>query len=103
MRLAGGLCALTAACVILAPSSAHAQSIAAEPIAPVEAPFPESAPPSETQIVLQLVVSASGAVESAVVTARVPADAPDAFATAALDAVKRATFTPSTRDGRAVR
>src|SRR5258706_14631762 len=103
MKGARGLCAAAASCAFLASTTARAQSIAAEPTAPIEAPFPETAPPNETQIVLQLVVSAGGTVESAVVTARVPADAPDAFATAAIDAVKRATFTPSTRDGRAVR
>ena len=57
----------------------------------------------ETQVVLQVVVDAAGRVESAVVTSHAPAGAPPAFDDAAVDAVKRAAFVPSTRDGRALR
>ncbi len=82
---------------------AAAQLVEAEPLVPVVAPAPPGEAPREAQITLQLVVDASGAVESAVETGRAPRDAPDAFAQAALDAVMAAKFTPSTRDGRPVR
>lgn len=82
---------------------ARAQVIAAEPTAPIEAPFPDGAPAVETQVVLQLVVDASGHVESAVAVSRAPADAPDSFVDAASRAAKGAVFTPSSRDGRPVR
>ncbi len=45
----------------------------------------------------------TGGVESAVEISRVPRDAPDAFARAAIDAVKAAKFAPSSRDGRPIR
>jgi TonB family protein len=82
---------------------AQAQVVAAEPAAPIEASVPAGAPAVETQVVLQLVVDASGHVESAVVTSRVPADTPPSFDDAALLAVKNAKFRPSTRDGHAIR
>jgi iron complex outermembrane receptor protein len=82
---------------------ARAQVIAAEPEAPIDASLPEGAPAVEVQVALQLVVDPSGHVESAVVTSRVPADAPASFDAAALEAVKKAAFRPTTRDGRAIR
>lgn len=87
----------------LAPSIVRAQVVAAEPEAPLTAPFPEGAPAIETQVVLQLVIDSSGRLESAVVTSRAPASAPASFDTLALEAAKRATFHASTRDGRAIR
>ena len=72
-------------------------------VSPIVAPFPAGAPPIETQVALQLVVDATGSVESAVEISRVPRDAPDAFARAAIDAVKAAKFAPSSRDGRPIR
>jgi outer membrane receptor protein involved in Fe transport len=57
----------------------------------------------ETQVVLQLVVDASGHIESAVAVSRAPADAPESFVDAAVTAAKNATFAASSRDGRAVR
>jgi len=95
--------ALFGLALVLASPIARAQVVAAEPEAPLEAPFPEGAPPIETQVVLQLVVDASGHVESAVVTGRAPADAPVSFDAAALALVNAAAFRPSTRDGRPVR
>lgn len=89
--------------IALVSSRAQAQSIAAEPAQPIEAPFPQGAPPIEVQIVLQLIIDEKGNVESAVETSRAPVTAPDSFATAALGAVRAAKFTPSTRDGRPVR
>ncbi len=75
----------------------------AEPASPIVAPFPASAPHVEVQVTLQLVIDASGAVESAVELARAPKDVPDAFVEAAIEAAKAAKFVPSTRDGRAIR
>jgi iron complex outermembrane receptor protein len=77
--------------------------VQAEPLSPIVAPFPADVPQSETQVVLQLVIDATGAVESAVETGRAPKDAPDAFATAAIAAAKASKFTPSSRDGHAIR
>jgi hypothetical protein len=90
------------ACLLVA-TPAAADLIAAEPRAPVVAAFPAGVPPVETQVTLQLVVDASGAVESAVELSRAPRSAPDDFVRAATLAVKRATFVPSTRDGRPIR
>jgi TonB family protein len=95
--------ALVALALASAAPAARAQVVAAEPAAPVEAPFPEGAPPLEVQVVLQLVVDAGGAVESAIATSRTPADAPEAFDAAAVAAVKATRFAPSTRDGRPIR
>ena len=74
---------------------AAAQLVQAEPLAPIVAPFPASAPPVETQVALQLVIDAAGGVESALEISRLPREAPDAFVRAAIDAVKAARFTPS--------
>jgi len=93
--------ALTA--VLLLARTAAAQLVQAEPLAPVVAPFPADVPPTETQVAVQAVVDATGNVESAVEISREPRDAPDAFATAAIDAVKAAKFAPSARDGRPIR
>jgi iron complex outermembrane receptor protein len=86
-------------------SAARAQVVAAEPEAPVDVAYPVGAgvPAVEAQVTLQLVVDATGHVESAVVVSRVPVDAPAALDQAAVDAVKKAPFRPSTRDGRALR
>ena len=54
---------------------ASAQVVAAEPVAAISPPFPGDVPAVEAQVVLQLVVDASGHVESAVVASRLPADA----------------------------
>ncbi|HEX3345762.1 MAG TPA: Plug domain-containing protein, partial [Polyangiaceae bacterium] len=89
--------------VTLGAASARAQVVAAEPTATIAAPFPPGAPPMEVQVATQVVVAANGVVESAVVTGRAPASAPASFDDAALAAVRAASFTPSTRDGRAIR
>jgi iron complex outermembrane receptor protein len=83
--------------------AARAQVVAAEPEVPIDVPVPTGVQAVEAQVTLQLVVDAAGRVESAVVASRIPIDAPAAFDQAALDAVKKAAFRPSTRDGRAVR
>jgi iron complex outermembrane recepter protein len=80
-----------------------AQVVQAEPLAPIVAPPPAGVAPLEVQVALQVVVDATGGVESAIEISRAPRDAPDAFARAAVDAVKAAKFTPSSRDGRPVR
>jgi iron complex outermembrane receptor protein len=98
-----GRAILVACGVMLLGPRAFAQVVPAEPVAPIEAAAPEGTPPIEAQVVLQLVVDASGHVESAVATSRAPADAPDAFVEAAVAAVKEARFQPSTRDGRPLR
>ena len=72
-------------------------------MSPIVAQQPPGAPPIETQVTLQIVIDAAGNVESAVEIARVPRDAPDAFARAAIEAVKAGHFAPSSRDGRAIR
>ncbi|MBV9945396.1 MAG: TonB-dependent receptor, partial [Myxococcales bacterium] len=83
--------------------SAAAQVVPAEPLSPVVAPFPAGVAAIETQVVLQVVVDATGAVESVAYVSRAPPDAPEAFVQAAIDAVKAVRFAPSSRDGRAIR
>jgi iron complex outermembrane recepter protein len=83
--------------------TAAGQVVQAEPATEIVADFPTGAPPVETQVALQVVVDASGGVESTVEVSRAPRDAPDAFVTAAVQAVKAARFTPSSRDGRPIR
>ncbi len=88
---------------LLVPRAAIADLVQAEPLSPIVAPFPADAPPLETQVVLQVVIDATGAVESTVEISRAPREAPDTFARAAIDAVNAAQFAPSSRDGRSVR
>jgi hypothetical protein len=83
--------------------TAFAQVVAAEPIAPITAPYPDAGDGREVQIVLQLIVDTTGRVESVVETSRAPSDAAEAFSTTALEAAKRATFKPSSRDGKPIR
>jgi iron complex outermembrane recepter protein len=82
---------------------AAAQVTQAAPLTPVEAVVPAGEVPRETQVTLQVVVDASGGVESAVEVSRLPVDTPASFAQAAIDAVKAARFTPSSRDGASIR
>jgi hypothetical protein len=89
--------------VLLAVRTAAAQLVQAEPASPIVAPFPADAPPIETQVSLQVLVDSAGKVESIVEISRLPRDAADAFVLAAVNAVKSARFTPSTRDGRPIR
>src|SRR5882672_10793087 len=83
--------------------TALAQVVAAEPLAPIAAPYPDAGDGREVQIVLQLIIDALGHVESVVETSRAPSDAAETFSSAAMDAAKRATFKPSTRDGKPIR
>ncbi len=99
-RLAAALSGLA---LQTASAAVNAQVVAAEPEAPIDAPFPEGVPAIEAQVVLQLVVDAAGHVESAVVAGRLPADASIAFDAAAVEAVKGAVFRPTMRDGRSIR
>ena len=85
------------------PGVASAQLAQAEPRAPIVARLPAGAPAVETQVTLQLVVSETGAVESAVEVSRLPRDTPDAVVSAAVAAVRAASFVPTTRDGRPIR
>ncbi len=94
---------LTLLAILLVARTAAAQLVQAEPTAPIVAPFPSDAAPIETQVSLQVLLDAAGTVESAVEISRLPRDAADAFVRAAVAAVKSATFTPSTRDGRPIR
>src|ERR1700722_14637624 len=87
----------------LAASYAGADVAVAEPTTPIEPSFPDGAAEVEVQIVLQLVLDAYGAVESAVEPSRAPASASDAFVAAAIRSVKAATFQAMVRDGHAVR
>ncbi len=75
----------------------------AEPVAPVVAAPPPEQPARDVQVVVHLVVDAEGRVESAIAAAQTPGDAPQAFAEAAVEAVRNARFTPSRRDGQAFR
>src|SRR5580700_1399421 len=75
----------------------------AEPLGPLIALFPAGEPPRETQVTLQVVVDATGGVESAVEISRLPRDASDAFVSAAVEAVKAAKFAPSSRDDQPIR
>jgi TonB family protein len=101
--LPGAAAALVFLSLSVTTSTARGQVVAAEPETPIDVPVPNGVPAVEAQVTLQLVVDTTGHVESAVVFSRVPADAPAAFDQAALDAVKKATFRASTRDGRQVR
>jgi hypothetical protein len=84
--------------------TAAAELVEAAPVsASVQPPFPPGAPSIEAQVTLHVVIDAAGAVESAVEVLRMPRDAPEAFARAAIDAVKAAPFSPSSRDGRPFR
>jgi hypothetical protein len=83
--------------------SAAAQITQAEPLTPIEAVLPAGEAPRETQVTLQVVVDATGAVESAVEVSRLPVDTPASFAQAAIEAVKAARFAPSSRDGASIR
>jgi iron complex outermembrane receptor protein len=83
--------------------AARAQVVAAEPLLPISAPYPPQGDGREVQIVVNLVVGADGHVESAIETSRAPLNAPEAFTTAALEAARRATFRPSTRDTKPIR
>ncbi len=89
--------------LLLASSVVQAQVVAAEPEAPIVAPFPADALQVETQVVLQLVIDSAGQVESAVVTSRAPLNTAVSFDAAALDAARHTHFHPSMRDGRAIR
>src|SRR5258708_6562662 len=82
--------------------TAFAEVVAAEPLAPITAPYPDAGDGREVQIVLQLIIDATGRVESVVETSRAPADAAEVFSTAAMEAAKRATFKPSSRDGKPI-
>ncbi len=103
MKRARALQLLAVVGVLVVARSAAAQIVQAEPVAPIVVAYPAGEAPRETQVTLQVVVDAAGAVESAVVVSRAPRDAPDALVMAAIDAVKAARFTPSSRDGRPVR
>ncbi len=81
----------------------HAELTAAEPEAPLQVAPPAGAPAIEVQVVLSLVVDEQGAVESAIVSSRLPVDAEAAFDDAALEAIRAARFRPSVRDGKAFR
>jgi hypothetical protein len=94
---------LAAMAILAVAPSVRAQLVAAEPAGEVVADRPRDALAMEVQVALQLVVDARGTVLSAVETSRVPASAPESFARAAVDAVKAARFSPSTRDGRPIR
>jgi iron complex outermembrane receptor protein len=87
----------------LIPGVARAQLTVAEPEAPVVVPFPAGAPAIEVQVILSLVIDEQGAVESAVVSSRVPATAPASFDSAALEAIRPVRFHPSVRDGKVIR
>ncbi|HTQ02279.1 MAG TPA: TonB-dependent receptor [Polyangiaceae bacterium] len=82
---------------------ARAEVVPAEPRSPIVVALPPGAPGVEAQITLELVIDASGHVESAVELSRLPRDTPDAAVAAAVAAVEASVFTPSTRDGRPFR
>jgi iron complex outermembrane recepter protein len=87
----------------LAARAAHAELTVAEPETPVQVAFPADAPSIEVQLVLSLVIDEQGAVESAIVSSRIPSDAPALFDSAALEAIRPTRFHPSLRDGKAFR
>ncbi len=95
--------AMVVLALLASPKLALAQLVLAEPLGPIVVPFPAGTPPIETQVVLQVVIDASGYVESALETARLPRDAPDALARTAIETVMRSRFAPSTRGGKAIR
>ncbi|HEY6562750.1 MAG TPA: TonB-dependent receptor [Polyangiaceae bacterium] len=77
--------------------------VAGEPAEPVLVEPPEGAVETEAQVVLVLVVDAEGRVESAIVRETLPADLPEAYAQAAVAAVRKTRFLPTHRDGTPVR
>jgi hypothetical protein len=77
--------------------------VVAEPLSPVTAEHPDEIQPVEAQVVVVLVVDVEGKVESAIATETLPKDLPKGYRDAAIDAVRRTRFAPSTRDGRPVR
>lgn len=85
------------------PAAARAQVVAAEPLEPIAPAMPEGVEPREVQVVVHVVVSATGDVESAIATSRIPETAPEAFAEAAIRAVRATKFRPSLRAGTPVR
>jgi hypothetical protein len=89
--------------IALATHAVRADVVAGVPAAPVAPVFPEGAPAVDVEVELELVVDTAGDVEEATVLSRVPADAPEVFADAALQAVRATKWTPSTRDGQPVR
>lgn len=91
------------AALVFCARPALADVTVAEPDAPIAPAFPSAVPATETQVVLSLVIDDAGKLESAVVAARIPADAPDAFSEAALTAARAATFHASERDGHPIR
>lgn len=95
------LALLVTLCLWSAP--AVAQLVKAAPRSAIVVPFPAGVPPIAAEVKLELVVEASGHVESAVAVARSPRDAPDALVRAAIAAVESAEFVPSSRDGRPIR
>ncbi len=100
---AGATQALTLLALVGATTDARAQLVPAEPLAPITPAAPAGETPREAQVVLQVVVDATGHVESAVESSRLPRDVSDAWASAAIDAVKGAPFSPTLRDGRPAR
>jgi outer membrane receptor protein involved in Fe transport len=89
--------------LILGAEQAKAELSLARPLAPIEPSLPSEVTPRNVRILLHIVVEVDGTVGSAEVVERVPADAPEVFAEAAADAVRKARFQPSVRDGVTVR
>jgi hypothetical protein len=89
--------------ILVVPKAAHAELVVAEPLSPIVVRIPADGPPIEAQVVLQVVIDATGGVESALEISRLPRDAPDTFAQAAIEAVRKSKYSPSLRDGRPIR
>lgn len=79
------------------------QIVAAEPAEPVVVAHPDGAVESEARVVLVLVVDAEGRVESAAVRETEPVNLSEAYAQAAVAAVRNTRFAPTRRDGAPVR
>jgi len=89
--------------VVLASAPAHADLVVAEPATPIAVPFPSGAPEMEAQVVLQLVIDASGHVESVVVASHAPEKTPAAYDDAAVAGLRSSSWKPSMRDGQPFR
>ena len=97
---------LLAAWLFLAPpafAQVAPEVVVAEPTEPISVAHPEHVPHTEAQVVVVLVVSTEGVVESAIATETLPIDLPKVYADTAIAAIRRTRFRPTVRDGRKVR
>ncbi len=84
-------------------AQAPPQIVPAEPAEPVVVAHPEGLAQLKAEVVLILVVDEDGRVTSALIQETLPADLPERYAHAAVAALRKTRFSPTRRDGDAVR